>query len=135
MTGSLQRRVRRLRSNEGLDLCPHCGSVVQRSETEAYRLVIKNPTTGCMIEVVWHSACAEADEGLQGFADSDMAKVRGDADADRQTALAWHAMLDGIIEKHGVPTLRGAIRVRRDINSPVYTMRGPGSLWGRSSEK
>jgi len=83
----------------------------------------------------WHYAagCLAADALHDEIAAAD--NLADAALGDTIIAAVYLRLLDRIGETHGPDVLRGAVDIRRDLDHPLITLRGPGLLWGRRSPR
>ena len=85
----------------------------------------------CAVTLRWCLACAGADPLNAQLAEAEGQAPTHDGDP---VADAYGAILDRAAAQ-GAEVLRGVADVRRDLDDPRRTMRGPGLLWGRPAAR
>lgn len=120
----LERRVSRLKKGETLRLCAFCGEVVPHGPAHPdYTL---DEPGGASITFYWHVDCALVDETHTQLADMDAEDPESDGHGERLAHVVLN-IRNAIKSRHGAAGLRGAMRIRRDVEGPL-TLRG--HQWG-----
>ena len=113
-------------------LCAWCRDPI---EPRGCLIVSIEGPSGEKVRLGWHSQgrpCADEDPLHAALADA--LGLPDGADGDGATRLAYLAIRDRAAD-HGVATLRGVVDVRADFTRGTRTLRGPGLLWGRITER
>jgi hypothetical protein len=116
-------------------VCCFCGEVVALHDArETFTLNIGEPS-GPAVTLRWHYAkgCAEGDPISMEIAEA--SALPDGPEGDLMVAAAYLKLLNRLLADHGEEVLQAAVDVRRDVDDPWVTLRGPGASWGRRSER
>lgn len=107
--------------------CVYCGQSLPWEGPRVFSLRIgrRGDSQVCLR---WCASCAEVDPLQLRCAEADA------ADDDDAFSSAYLAIVDRV-RAEAPGELQSRINVRRDTNLPGLTLRGPGELWGRLSER
>lgn len=107
--------------------CCLCYETISHDGPKVVKLSLHEAETRVIIR--WCLGCFDKDPLAVEMANGDA------EDDDVRFSTAYLAMCDRIFSARGGDVLRQCVDVRRDLESPTLTLRGPGSLWGRRSTK
>lgn len=116
--------------------CCLCGEPVVLHDTrETFTLNVGEPSGGPVAVLRWHHArgCAERDPLHLEIAEASNLPDGGEGDL--IVAAVYLRILDRLGAEHGPDVLRAAVDIRRDVDDVRVTLRGPGLLWGRRSDR
>lgn len=117
-------------------VCCFCAAPVDPHDAQAtFTLNVGEPGWGPLAVLRWHLAagCAESDPLHLEIADASNLPDGGEGDL--LVASIYLRLLDRLGEQHGPDALRAAVFIRRDVDDPRVTLRGPGLRWGRRSPR
>lgn len=107
--------------------CALCFETVPYDGPTILRIALDEPA--CAVTLRWHIACATTDPLSAEFAEAVHAEKPAAGEDDPLTDV-YRRIVARAAESEDVDRLRGVVDVRRDIDDPRRTMRGPGLLWG-----